>query len=231
MKEIIKGKVKTVYETDNPNQVLIKYHDRVTAGNGEKEANPPNKGAINCQISELLFKQLESNKHISTHYIECPTVDTMLCKKVTVWPLEVVVRNFAAGSIVRETPLEAGQKFHEPIVEFYLKDDSKNDPLLNEPRLRMMGYPYEIFVHKALLINKELKKIFQLLRLDLIDFKLEFGYTSNGNFLLVDEISPDSMRLWKSGSMESMDKDLFRKGTGDIVEAYNEILINLQQFF
>ena len=154
----------------------------------------------------------------------------MLCHKVKVFPVEVVVRNYATGSIVRQTPFEEGSRFWEPLVEFYLKDDSKNDPLLNEPRLKRMSIPYDIFTDKALEINKVLKNLFQLIRLDLIDFKLEFGYTSDGRFLLVDEISPDSCRLWKHGTRESMDKDLFRKETGDLIEAYKKILLDLQQF-
>ena len=229
MNELLSGKVKTVYETEDPEQILIKFHDKVTAGNGEKECKPLHKGSICCQISKIIFKELES-KGISTHYIDCPAIDKMLCHKVKVFPVEVVVRNYATGSIVRQTPFEEGSRFWEPLVEFYLKDDSKNDPLLNEPRLKRMSIPYDIFTDKALEINKVLKKLFQLIRLDLIDFKLEFGYTSDGRLLLVDEISPDSCRLWKHGTRESMDKDLFRKETGDLIEAYKKILLDLQQF-
>ena len=228
MKEIIKGKVKTVYETDNRNQVLIKYHDRVTAGNGEKEFNPLNKGKVCCQISQLLFKELEKHE-IRTHYIECPEVDEMICRKVTIWPVEVVVRNYAAGSILKQTYFKKGQVFPDPIVEFYLKDDSKNDPLLNAPRLYHMRIPHEVLYQKALEINNVLQSLFKKINLVLVDFKVEFGYSDDGRIFLADEISPDSMRLWKSGTQESMDKDLFRNGTGeDLIDSYTKILLDLQ---
>ena len=227
MNEIIKGKVKTVFETDEPGCVRITYYDRVTAGNGEKECNPPNKGPINCQISSLIFEELE-RRGIKTHHIKTISSDSMLCKRVTIYPVEVVVRNYAAGSIVRQTPFEKGKKFDEPLVEFYLKDDSKNDPLLNEPRLKLLGYPYQIFIDKALEINKELIRIFALINLNLVDFKLEFGFTSNGDIILADEVTPDGCRLWKQGTQESMDKDLFRNETGDLIEAYKKILLDLQ---
>lgn len=228
MTEIVRGKVKTVYETDSPTKVLIKYHDRVTAGNGEKEFSPTNKGEVCCQISEILFKELQKND-IRTHYISCPEVDTMLCRKVNIWPLEVVVRNYAAGSILKQTPFEKGKLFADPIVEFFLKDDSKNDPLLNGPRLYHMNIPYEIFYDKSLKINTVLQSLFKKIGLDLVDFKLEFGWTTDGRFFLADEISPDSMRLWKQGTQESMDKDLFRNGTGDdLIDAYTKILLDLR---
>ena len=152
----------------------------------------------------------------------------MLCKKVDIIPIEVVVRNIAAGSIVRQTTIEEGTLFDTPLVEFYLKDDDKNDPLLTKRRLRLMGYdlhkeiePLEQMAHD---INYKLRRIFEKIDLTLVDFKLEFGYDSDGNLLLADELSPDGMRLWKKDTQESMDKDLFRKGDGDIVEAYNQIL-------
>ena len=226
MKELVKGKVKTVYAVDDVDRVMIMYHDKVTAGNGEKEDQPVGKGAINCAISTILFNLIRGVT-IRTHHIS--TVGpTMLCKKVDIIPIEVVVRNIAAGSIVRQTTIEEGTLFDTPLVEFYLKDDDKNDPLLTKRRLRLMGYdlhkeiePLEQMAHD---INYKLRRIFEKIDLTLVDFKLEFGYDSEGNLLLADELSPDGMRLWKKDTQESMDKDLFRKGEGDIVEAYNQIL-------
>ena len=231
MKELVKGKVKTVYAVDDVDRVMIMYHDKVTAGNGEKEDNPSGKGEINCQISGILFNLIKGST-IRTHHLD--TVgSTMLCTKVDIVPIEVVVRNIASGSIVRQTTIEEGTVFSTPLVEFYLKDDDKNDPLLTKRRLRLMGYdlnkeiePLEQMAHD---VNYKLRKIFKQIGLTLVDFKLEFGYDADGNLLLADELSPDGMRLWKEGTQESMDKDLFRKDKGDIVTAYRSILEGLTQ--
>ena len=226
MKELIKGKVKTVYAVDDVNRVMIMYHDKVTAGNGEKEDVIESKGEINCKITDILFKELEK-QGVQTHRVD--TIGhTMLCTKVDIIPVEFVVRNVAAGSIVRQTTLDEGKRFEFPLVEYYLKDDSKNDPLLTEDRLTLMGYDNLTPINmKCLAINMVLKDIFSRIGLDLVDFKLEFGYDSGQNLLLADELSPDSMRLWKKGTQESMDKDIFRKGDGNIIPAYQKILDDL----
>lgn len=226
---ILQGKVKTVFELDEPDKVLIQYEDKVTAGNGKKEAYVEDKGKVCCQISELLFQELE-RYGIKTHYVSMPTHRAMAVKKVDIIPIEVVVRNIAAGSIVRQTPLEEGTVFSNPLVEFYLKDDEKDDPLLTEDRARMMGdYPLRELKQRAAEVNVVLQDIFKKIDLTLVDFKLEYGYDVNGNLLLADELSPDGMRLWKVGTSESFDKDLFRKGNGDILLAYQTILTNLQR--
>ena len=226
---ILQGKVKTVFELDEPDKVLIQYEDKVTAGNGKKEAYVEDKGKICCLISELLFRELEQCG-IKTHYISMPTHRAMAVKKVDIIPIEVVVRNIAAGSIVRQTPLEEGTVFSNPLVEFYLKDDEKDDPLLTEDRARMMGdYPLRELKQRAAEVNVVLQDIFNKIDLTLVDFKLEYGYDVNGNLLLADELSPDGMRLWKEGTSESFDKDLFRNGNGDILLAYRTILTNLQR--
>ena len=155
----------------------------------------------------------------------------MLCKKVEIIPLEVIVRNIAAGSIVRQTTIPEGKLFYVPLVEFHLKDDSKDDPLLTYDRMKLMGYDQAEFIKPALDINKILTKIFFIIGLDLIDFKIEFGTDKDGNLFLADEISPDSCRLWKTGTRTSFDKDLFRKDKGDIVEAYKHILDKLENAF
>ena len=226
---ILQGKVKTVFELDEPDKVLIQYEDKVTAGNGKKEAYVEDKGKICCLISELLFRELEQCG-IKTHYISMPTHRAMAVKKVDIIPIEVVVRNVAAGSIVRQTPLEEGTVFSNPLVEFYLKDDEKDDPLLTEDRARLIGdYPLRELKQLAAEVNVVLQDIFNKIDLTLVDFKLEYGYDVNGNLLLADELSPDGMRLWKKGTSESFDKDLFRKGNGDILLAYQTILTNLQR--
>ena len=229
MNEILKGKVKTVYETDDAEKVLIEFHDKVTAGNGELVEYPPEKGATCCLISALLFELLEK-RGMKTHYLELPSLNKMICRKLTIVPLEVICRNIAAGSIVKTTTLTEGTLIQPPIVEFFLKDDSKNDPLLTPDRVRLMGHDPEPLIGRSLEINHELQSLFSLMGIDLVDFKLEYGYDVHGDLFLADELSPDNMRLWKRGTKERFDKDLFRKDEGDIVEAYKYILQNLRQF-
>ena len=226
--EIIKGKVKTVFSTAEPDRVLIQYEDKVTAGNGKKELIVEDKGRICCEISAIIFKKLEA-EGINTHYLDTFPVSIMSCKKVDIIPLEVIVRNLAAGSICRQTTIPEGKLFYKPLVEFHLKDDSKDDPLLTPARMMLMGYDPDTFVDTALAINTVLIKVFHNIGLDLVDFKVEFGVDSKGNLLLADEISPDSCRLWKTGTKQSMDKDLFRNDEGDIIEPYKIILKKLQE--
>ena len=228
MSEFIQGKVKTVFINvlSEPDKVLIQYEDKVTAGNGKKIDYPDGKGAVCCEISSLLFQKLEKY-NIRTHYDSMPTYRAMCCKKVDIIPIEVVVRNVAAGSIVRQTTLEEGHIINWPLVEYFLKDDEKDDPLLTEDRIRLMGdYPLRDMEQTAREVNAIMTKIFREIGLTLVDFKLEFGYDVDKNLLLADELSPDGMRLWKEG--KSFDKDLFRKEKGDIVEAYTHILEKLQ---
>ena len=224
MTTILQGKVKTLFETDDPNVVLIQYEDKVTAGNGRSVDFPEDKGEICCKISEYLFKEMES-RGIRTHYISTVPRAIMCCKRVEIIPVEVVVRNITAGSIVRQTTLEEGTVLSEPLVEYFLKDDAKDDPLLTYDRVRLMGIDPQPMREGAIIINTILQEIFNNIGLTLVDFKLEFGYDVNKNILLADELSPDGMRLWKEG--KSFDKDLFRKGQGNIVDAYKYILEQL----
>ena len=191
--EIIKGKVKTVFTTDDPNKVLIQYENKVTAGNGRKELFLEDKGRICCEISSIIFQKLEK-VGIKTHYLDT-------------FPERIMT----------------------PLVEFHLKDDSKDDPLLTYDRMKLMGYDPEEFIGTALQINRQLIKIFFDIGFDLVDFKIEFGDDSEGNLLLADEISPDSCRLWKTGTKENFDKDLFRNDNGDIISAYTHILNELRR--
>ena len=229
MEELLQGKVKTVYDIDDAEKVLIEFHDKVTAGNGELVEYPPEKGATCCLISALLFELLEK-RGIKTHYLELPSLNKMICRKLTIVPLEVICRNIAAGSIIKTTTLTEGTLIQPPIVEFFLKDDSKNDPLLTPDRVRLMGHDPEPLIERTKEINHELQSLFTLMGIDLVDFKLEYGYDVHGDLFLADELSPDNMRLWKRGTKERFDKDLFRKDEGDIVEAYKYILQHLRQF-
>ena len=230
MKELMHGKVKTLYDTDDAQKVLIKYEDKVTAFDGKMVDYPESKGATCCLISAVLFEKLQA-AGIKTHFLELPSLNTMVCKKLTIIPVEVICRNIAAGSIVKNTDgLQEGTLIQPTIVEFFLKNDSKGDPLLTEDRVRLMGYDPTPLKEQALLINGQLQVLFTLLGIDLVDFKLEFGYDVHGDLYLADELSPDSMRLWKKGTKERFDKDLFRKDEGDIVEAYKYILQELRRF-
>ena len=226
---LLDGKVKSVYDTDNAKQVLIHYHDKVTAGNGEKEDYPAGKGSLCCQISSILFEKL-SDLGVKNHYINQIGPNKMLCRKVNIIPLEVICRNRAAGSIVRTTTIKEGQPIVPAIVEFFLKDDSKHDPLLTKDRVRLMGYDPMPLVEQTIIINDYLLYIFNLIGFDLVDFKIEFGIDAHGDLYLADEISPDSMRLWGKLDGERYDKDLFRMDEGDIIPAYRVILDKLQSF-
>ena len=223
------GKVKTLYSTDDVQTVLIKYEDKVTAFDGKMVDYPESKGATCCLISALLFEKLQG-VGIRTHFLELPSLNTMLCKRLTIYPVEVICRNIAAGSIVKNTTINEGTVLQPPIIEFFLKDDAKGDPLLTEDRVRLMGVDPDPLKEQALLVNGQLQVLFTLLGMDLVDFKLEFGYDVHGDLYLADELSPDSMRLWKKNTKERFDKDLFRKDEGDIVEAYKYILQKLRQF-
>tara|TARA_B100000029_G_C17597210_1_gene964602 strand:+ start:3595 stop:4308 length:714 start_codon:yes stop_codon:yes gene_type:complete len=224
------GKVKTVFDVDGDAQrVYIRYEDRITAFEGERIDYPENKGSICCLISALLFEMCEKNG-IKTHFIELPSLNTMMCRKLTIIPLEVIVRNIAAGSIVKNTNINEGQLINPPIVEYFLKDDAKGDPLLTMDRVRLMGIDPEPLKERALAVNYQLQSLFTLMGIDLVDFKLEFGFDAHGDLFLGDELSPDNMRLWKKDTKERFDKDLFRKDEGDVVEAYQKILMQLRQF-
>ena len=225
MEIISTGKVKTVFSTDNDDEILIRYEDRVTAGNGKKVSCPDEKGSVCCQISEWFFKYFQDK--VQTHYISCPSPNEMVCKKLNIIPVEVICRNIAAGSIVRDTPINKGMVFDPPLVEFNLKDDDLDDPLLTDDRVRLMGFDPHTFRRRATEMNWHFKQIFGRMDIDIVDFKLEYGHDSNGHLYLADEISPDNMRLWKKGTTESLDKDLFRNDKGDIVEAYKYILQQL----
>ena len=227
-KILVEGKVKSVIQDIKEDQVLIHYHDKVTAGNGEKEDYPEGKGKINNEISCIIFKELEK-AGIKTHFIQYAGPALMRCKKVEIIPIEVVVRNIADGSIVRQTTIPKDVRFCPPLIEFYLKDDSKNDPLLTEDRMEVMGYRniYRLKQY-AKETNVVVSNLFSKIGITLVDFKIEFGITAAGDIVVADEISPDGCRL-RNANGQSMDKDLFRKEKGDIISAYQEILDNLKK--
>lgn len=224
------GKAKDVLEVD-ANKVEIRFRDSITAFDGEKKDNLSDKGTTNCAISAILFEMLE-NYGLPTHYIEQKSENTLLCKKVKILPIEVVCRNIAAGSFCRRYGTETGYKFSEPIVEFFVKDDEHHDPLIDESvaiNLGLITHEEALFMRNlTLAVNLILSKVFDLIGLTLVDFKLEYGRTPSGEIVIADEISPDSMRLWEKDTGEIKDKDRYRKSLGDVIEHYKDIYNRLK---
>ncbi len=227
MTYIMEGKVKTLFGTDKPDQLLIQFEDKVTAGNGRKVDFPEDKGAICCEISRLFFEYLEREHVCATHYLSMPTHRALCVKKLKIIPVEVILRNVAAGGICRDSPIPEGTVFDPPLVEFNYKCDEKNDPLLTDDRVSLMGYDPKTFRRRATELNFHFQKIFGQMGLTVVDYKLEYGVDDKGHLFLADELSPDNFRLWKDG--KSFDKDLFRKDEGNIVDAYRYILTNLKE--
>ena len=223
---IYEGKAKKIFTTDRPDQVLQYFKDDATAFNAQKRGTIVDKGVVNNKVSERLFRLLEQHG-ISTHFIERVSDREMLTKRVTIVPVEVVVRNVVAGSLAKRLGLEEGAAIDPAIIEFYYKDDALGDPLVNDDHLRLLNVATPAVLremrelgHK---INAVLLPFFKERRMMLVDFKLEFGVFHN-RLILADEISPDTCRFWDQTTKESMDKDRFRKDLGKIEEAYQEVL-------
>ncbi|MBD2664155.1 phosphoribosylaminoimidazole-succinocarboxamide synthase [Richelia sinica FACHB-800] len=229
--KLYEGKAKIIYRTDNPEVFLADFKDDATAFNAQKRGSIQGKGIINCTISSKLFQQLAAHG-IPNHFIDSPAPHQMLVKAVKIVPLEVVVRNIAAGSLCQQTGLPLGQILSKPLVEFYYKNDQLGDPLLTRDRLLLLELATEEQVdritHLALQINDFLKTFWQECGITLVDFKLEFGVDSQQQLLLADEISPDTCRLWDNSETDPnrrvMDKDRFRRDLGNIENAYQEVL-------
>ena len=228
--KLYEGKAKILYPTVDSQILLAVYKDDATAFNAQKKGQIKGKGEINCTVAAKMFQLLEKSG-ISTHYIDCPQNNQMRVKAVTIIPLEVVVRNIAAGSLCRQTGLPEGQILPKPLVEYYLKDDSLGDPLLTRDRLFLLNLasPEQLVTieEMTLKINQHLQEFFKLCNITLVDFKLEFGIDSEQQILLADEISPDTCRLWDSTETDPqarvMDKDRFRKDLGQIESAYQTV--------
>lgn len=227
-KELINGgKVKSVYATENPQEVIIEFRDDMTAGDGARKEVMTEKGIINAYISAEIFKILE-NDGIATQFIELINPNEMLAKRLEMIPIEVIVRNIATGSLVRKYPIEDGTKLNPPIIQMDFKDDDFHDPMLNDSIINALGIAtqeeIEILKSKALKVNEILKNFFDKAGIILVDFKIEFGKDDEGNIILGDEISPDSCRLWDKETLNMLDKELFRKGKDDqVMDAYSEV--------
>ena len=224
--QLYEGKAKKVYLTDDSDVLIVDYKDDATAFNGEKKGTIVGKGAINNRMSNYLFKQLEK-EGIPTHLIEELSDRETAVKKVSIVPLEVIVRNVAAGSFSKRLGVPEGTEFTEPTIEFSYKNDELGDPLINDYFARALNLAswaeIETIKKYAFKINEVLKEFFLAAELRLIDFKIEFG-RYHGTIILADEISPDTCRLWDVHTNEKMDKDRFRRDLGNVEEAYQEVM-------
>lgn len=231
MRELLyEGKAKRIFRTEDEQTVLVEYKDSATAFNGQKKADITGKGRLNNEITSLLFLKLQE-KGIESHFIKRISETEQLVKKVTIIPLEVVVRNVAAGSLSKRLGIEEGKELTKPIVEFYLKNDDLGDPLVTVDHIYELNAATSdeltLLKEKALEINTVLSSFFTELGINLIDFKLEYGKDNEGKILLADEISPDTCRLWDQKTNEKLDKDVFRRDLGSLTDAYEAILTRL----
>jgi phosphoribosylaminoimidazole-succinocarboxamide synthase len=221
------GKAKRVYETDDPTLQIIEYTDGATAFNGEKRATITGKGALNNKISAALM-QAVAEAGVPTHFVALLGEHEQLVRRVDIVPLEVVVRNIVAGSLANRMGLDEGTPLPTPIVEFYYKRDDLGDPLLNRAHIQALGIVspgcVDRIERRASRVNDVLLGHLASRGITLVDFKLEFGFTADGELLLADEISPDTCRFWDSATGEKLDKDRFRRDLGDLVEGYAQVL-------
>lgn len=230
LEQLYEGKAKRIYKTNDPNLLFVAYKDSATAFNGEKKEEITGKGRLNNEISTLIFEKLTANG-IENHFVKRLSETEQLVKKVTIIPLEVVVRNVVAGSLSKRIGIEEGTEIKEPLVEFYYKDDALGDPLITEDHIALLQIATkdQVSTLKTLArqVNEVLKAHFLSCDVRLIDFKLEFGLTDEGNIILADEVSPDTCRLWDIHTNEKFDKDVFRRGIGSLTDAYEVILTRL----
>ena len=230
LEQIYEGKAKKVYKTDDPELYIVDYKDDATAFNGLKKGTIAGKGVINNQMSNRLMQMLE-RKGVPTHFVKELSERETLVKKVSIVPLEVIVRNIAAGSFSKRYGVEEGMVFEEPVIEFSYKNDALGDPLLNTDHALALKVAtraeIDTIKRYALQVNSILKAFWVECGVTLVDFKLEFGKTADGSIILADEISPDTCRLWDSATGEKLDKDRFRRDLGGVEEAYAEIMKRL----
>ncbi|MCE5343122.1 MAG: phosphoribosylaminoimidazolesuccinocarboxamide synthase [Eubacteriales bacterium] len=228
--QLYEGKAKKVYATDDPTLVLVDYKDDATAFNGLKKGTIEGKGVINNRVTNHLMRLLEQNG-VPTHLVQELSPRETLVKKVQIVPLEVIVRNVAAGSLSKRLGLPEGTPMAKTVLEFCYKDDALGDPMVNQYHIAAMGWAtdkeMETISNYALKVNQVLMDYFKDLNIELIDFKLEFGRLADGTIVLADEISPDTCRFWDATTHEKLDKDRFRRDLGGVEDAYHEILKRL----
>ena len=232
---LYEGKAKRVFQTDQPDLLAVEFKDEATAFNALKKAELAEKGALNCRISALLFEHLQ-HSGVPTHYLGVQGRHWMLVRPVRVIPLEVVIRNVAAGSLCKQMPIEPGTPLDPPLLDLYYKDDAYADPFLSEARLERLALvnSEQRLELEALArqVNTVLLELFARIGLQLVDFKLELGFTADGQLVVADEISPDTCRLWDLDVDDDkdriLDKDRFRQDLGGVIEAYGEVLKRVQ---
>lgn len=227
-KELLyEGKAKKVYATDDPEVLLVDYKDDATAFNGLKKGTIAGKGAINNRVTNFMMQLLEK-EGVPTHFVKELSDRETLVKKVSIVPLEVIIRNVSAGSFAKRYGVEEGIVFKKPTIEFSYKNDELGDPLINSYHALALGLATEEEIEEikrlAFKVNDVMKDFFKKLNVDLIDFKLEFGRLSDGKIVLADEISPDTCRFWDSTTHEKLDKDRFRRDLGNVEDAYAEMM-------
>lgn len=226
---LYEGKAKRIFATDNPDLVWVEYKDDATAFDGKKKGTIANKGVLNNRISSFFF-QLLAERGVPTHFVERVSDTEQVVKKVEIIPVEVVVRNVAAGSLAKRLGLAEGTPLFQPVLEFYYKNDELGDPMINEYHIRVLNLATPEQVEKmasiAFQVNEILREYLRTKNIDLIDFKLEFGLF-HGEVILADEISPDTCRFWDTKTREKLDKDRFRRDLGNVEEAYREVLRRL----
>ena len=229
-KVLYEGKAKIVYETDDPNKLIIYFKDDATAGNGEKKGTIKDKGIINNRMSEFFFKYLKDND-IESHYVETISEREMAVKMLRMIALEVIVRNVAAGSLAKRLGLPEGTPLKTPVLEYCYKNDELGDPLVNRYHIMVLDlarvHELDDIEHIAFSVNQLLINLLKSKNIRLVDFKLEFGRDENDRIVLADEISPDNCRFWDMSTNESLDKDRFRRDLGGVEEAYHEILTRI----
>lgn len=225
--QLYEGKAKKVYATTDPDLVIVSYKDDATAFNGAKKGTIVGKGVVNNRMSNYLMEKLEE-KGIPTHYVQELSERETLVKRVSIVPLEVIVRNIAAGSLAKRLGLEEGTPMKRTVLEYCYKCDALDDPMVNAYHIMAMGYctqeELNTIATMSLKINQFLKKYFRSINVELVDFKLEFGKTSDGKIVLADEISPDTCRFWDATTHEKLDKDRFRRDMGGVEDAYKEMM-------
>lgn len=223
--KLYEGKAKIVYTTDNPSELRMHFKDDLTAFNGQKHDQMAGKGYYNAQITTVLMSYLKE-RGVPTHYIRSLDDTDLLVRRLDMVPLEVVVRNIAAGSLAKRLGLDEGAVLSQPVFELYYKNDALGDPLVNRSHVRAMGWAKDVVVDRMLTlarqINTLLQERFAAAGLVLVDFKLEFGLDGD-EVVLGDEITPDTCRLWDAGTQERLDKDRFRRDLGGVMEAYQEV--------
>jgi len=226
IKEITKGKAKSLFTTSNDNQLVMHFSDDTSAFDGKKKEALLGKGAVNNQFNAFIMDHLEKNG-VETHHIEVLNNNDSLVHKLDMFPIECVIRNRASGSICRRLGTEDGLILKNPLFEFFLKDDDLGDPLINDEHIISFGWANKDQIEKmkelTYKVNTVLKELFINSNLILVDFKVEFGVCSQGKILLADEFTPDGCRLWDSETLKKMDKDRFRQGLGDVVESYHQV--------